>query len=230
MYPLSGSILRPDLYGVVEEAALMSESFIGLRAVPPLPVPTKSGQYPVIQRSTGNLLRNEVKRRGPTADYARISRATTTDTYDCVEYGIEELVDDSESRNYSRFFPVESKVLTYAYRQIQIAHEIRANTLLWDRSTWTATTSGTAYTAANRGSFDIGLDIDICKQAIMSRGESVTDLTLVMSLPQFNLIRSSTLLQNRIRGTISTDSLLLLDRQAVADALSIREVLVRHPR
>lgn len=226
MYPQSGAILRADLMGVVEEAALMSEEFIGLQVLPPLPVPNKAGQYPVIQRSGGNLLRNEVKRRGPTSDYARISRATTTDTYTCKEYGIEELVDDSEVRDYSRFFPVEAKVTTYAYRQVQLAHELRAAALLFNRGNFTATTSGTAYTAANRGTFDIGLDIDICKQAIKSRGESTSDLTLIMSEAQFNLIRSSTLLQNRIRGTISTDSLLLLTRQAVAEALAIKEVVV----
>lgn len=226
MYPQGNAILRADLRGVVEEAALMSEEFIGLKALPPLPVPNKAGQYPVIQRSGGNLLRNETKRRGPTSNYARLSRATTTDTYTCIEYGIEELVDDSENRDYSRFFPLEAKATTFAYRQVQLAHEIRAAAKLFDRSVFTATTSGTAYTAANRTSFDIGLDIDICKNAIKSRGESTANLTLIMSLPQFYLIRSSTLLQNRIRGTISTDSQLLLDRQAVADALGLKEVLV----
>ena len=56
MYPQGNAILRADLRGVVEEAALMSEEFIGLKALPPLPVPNKAGQYPVIQRSGGNLL------------------------------------------------------------------------------------------------------------------------------------------------------------------------------
>lgn len=226
MYPQGNSLLRADLRGVVEEASMMQEEFVGLKALPALPVPNKAGQYPVIQRAGGQLLRNIVQRRGPASDYARISRATTTDTYTCMEYGIEELIDDGENEDYSRFFNVASKALTYAYRQVWLAHEIRAAALLFNRANFTATTSATAYTAANLATFDVGLDIDIVKQGIKAAGESTVGLTAIMSEPTFNLIRASTRLQNRIRGTVGTDTFLTLDRQAVADALGLKEVLV----
>ncbi len=226
MYPQGNTLLRADLRGVVEEASMMQEEFVGLKALPPLPVPNKAGQYPVIQRAGGQLLRNLVQRRGPTADYARISRATTTDTYTCIEYGIEEAIDDGENEDYSRFFNVASKALTYAYRQVWLAHELRAATLLFNRGNFTATTSATAYTAANLATFNVGLDIDIAKQGIKSAGESTMDLTAIMSEPTFNLIRASTQLQNRVRGVQSTDTFLPLDRAAVADALGLKEVLV----
>jgi hypothetical protein len=47
-----------------------------------------------------------------------------------------------------------------------------------------------------------------------------------MSLNNFLRARQSTRLQNRIRGTISTDSQLTLTAQAMADALQVKEVLI----
>lgn len=226
MYSQGAAVLRADLRGVQEEAFNYSAGFIGARACPPLPVMARAGQYPRIQINAADLLRNEAKGRGPTANYARIARAVTTDTYTCQEYGLEELVDDSERNDYSRFFDMEAQAVKNIMRQVQLAHELRVSTVVNDRATWTATTSATAYTAANLASFDLGLDIDICKQAIASRGESVDNLTVVMSLNMFNLARASTRIQNRIRGTISTDSLLVLNKEALASALEVKEVLV----
>lgn len=228
---LGGAVLRADLAGVVEEAFCQDTLYIGAKALPPLPVPNRFGQYPVVKKATGNLLRNEVKPRGPGANYARITRQWESDTYSCQEYGIEAIVPDDNKEELSRFFDLESSETRWNYRQVQLAHEIRAKAVLFDRAAFTATTSATAYTAANVigngvNGFDVGLDIDIAKQAIQARGENVSGLSLVMSLNTFNLIRASNKLQNRVRGTISTDSQLTLDAQSIADALQVKEVLV----
>lgn len=226
MYSQGAAILRADLRGVQEEAFLWSEGLIGAKVCPPLPVMARAGQYPRIQIDAGNLLRNETKGRGPSASYPRIQRAITTDTYTCQEYGLEEPVDDSERNDYSRFFDMEAQAVKNVMRQVKLAHELRVATLAFDRATWVATTAATAYTAANIASFDIGLDVDVVKQAIAGRGESTSDLSVVMSLPIFNLARASTRLQNRIRGTISTDVLLNLSAEAMASALDVKEVLI----
>lgn len=225
-YPAGGAILRGDLRGVVEEAFRTSETYIGAQVMPPLPVMAKGGQYPTLKVNKGNLLRDEAKRRGPAANYARISRSYENDTYTAIEYGIEAVVDDSESNNLSRFFDLEATETRRAYGQIQLAHERRVKSKIFDPAVFSLTTSGTAYTEANLATFNVGLDIDAVKAAIQGRGEDVSQLTAVMSLAVFNRIRASTPLQNRIRGTISTDSFLVLDRQAVADALGIKNVLV----
>lgn len=226
MYAQGAAVLRADLRGVVEEAFLQSELYIGPKILPPLPVQAKAGQYPVIKKNGGNLLRNEVKARGPGANYARVARSYENDNYQCVEYGIEAIVDDSQRNDVSRFFNLEESETRFAMRQTQLAHEIRVKNKVFDPAVFSLTTSGTAYTSANLPSFNLGLDVDLVKQQIQGRGESVSDLIAVMSRPIFNIVRASTLLQNRIRGTISTDSQLVLDRQAVADALGLRDVLV----
>lgn len=226
MYSQGAAILRADLRGVQEEAFNWSEGLIGAQVCPPLPVMARAGQYPRIQIDAANLLRNETKGRGPSANYPRVQRAVTSDTYTCQEYGLEEAVDDSERNDYSRFFDMEAAAVKNIMRQVKLAHELRVSTVINNRATWTATTAATAYTAANIASFDIGLDVDVVKQAIASRGEDTNNLTVVMSLAMFNLARASTRLQNRIRGTISTDSLLNLSKQAMADALEVKQVLV----
>lgn len=227
MYSQGAAILRADLRGVVEEAALQSELFIGLKALPPLPVPQQYGQYPVVKKAAGNLLRNEAgKPRGPGGTYPRLSRAWENDNYSAIEYGAEVVVDDSQSKQISRFFDLHARELVWQYRQVQLAHEIRAAAKLFDTTAFSLTTAATAYTGANLASFDIGYDVDMAKQDIQSRGESTDNLTLVLSLPVFLRARQSTRLQNRIRGTLSTDAQLTLDEASFARALNIKQVLV----
>ena len=226
MQSLGGTQLRADLRGVAEEAYLQSELYIGPKVLPPLPVSAKAGQYPYISVTSGSLLRNEVKRRGPSANYARIARSFFNDNYTCIEYGVEAPVDDSNASDVARFFPLEATETRRALGQVQLAHEIRCAAKVFDPSVFSLTTSATAYTTANLSTFDLGLDVDTAKQAIQARGESTEGLTVVMSLPMFNRVRASTRIQNRIRGTISTDSQLVLTKDALAACLDVKEVLV----
>ena len=221
-----GAILRTDLRGVVEEAFLQSELFIGPKCCPPIPVQTEGGQYPVIQKNAGNLLRNEVKPIAAGGDYPRIIRSWVPDNYTCEEYGIEAIVPDKNARTIGRFFDLEARETVWAYRQVQIGHEIRVSTLLQNPNTFSTTTAAITYTSTNLTTFDVGLDVDSAKAQIQGRGENVDNLTLVMSYNNFLRIRASTKLQNRIRGTISTDAFLTLGTQAMADALQVKQVLI----
>ena len=226
MQSLGGALLRADLKGVVEEAFLQSDLYIGPKVLPPLPVPVRAGQYPVIKKNSGNLLRNDAKRRGAGANYARLNRNFENDNFTAIEYGIEAIVDDSNRNDVSRFFDLESTETRLAYRQIQLAHEIRVAAKIFDPSVFNLSTSATAYTAANLATFDLGLDIDLAKQEIQARGEDTSNLTVVMSAPMFNRVRASTRMQNRIRGTVSTDTSLVLSTDSLAQALGVKQVLV----
>ena len=226
MYSQGNTILRADLRGVVEEAFNQSTLFIGAKALPPLPVLAKAGQYPVVTRATGGLLKNNAKRRGPGTNYSRTTRAYTVDNYTTVEFGSEAVVPTDNAKDVGRFFDLEAAETRWKYRDVQLGHELRVKDVLFAPATFALTTSATAYTAAAAASFDVGLDIDEAKAQIMARGEDPTMLTAVMSMPVFNRIRSSTRLQNRIRGNRSTDAFLSLTAAEVASALGLKEVLV----
>ncbi len=226
MYSQGATVLRADLRGVVEEAMNTTETYIGLKAIPALPVPARAGQYPVITKASGGLLKDNAKRRGPGANYSRTQRAYSNDTYTCVEYGSEAVVPVDSANDVSRFFDLESAETRWKYREVQISHERRAKTLLFDPATFSLTTAATNYTAALAATFDVGLDMDDAKAQILGRGESVDGLTAVMSLAVFNRLRSSTRLQNRLRGTVSSDTYLALSPEAVAQALGLKEILI----
>jgi hypothetical protein len=227
MYSQGATIIRADLRGVVEEAMNTSETYIGLKAVPALPVTAKAGTYPVVTKATGSLLKDNAKRRAPGSNYSRTQRAYTNDTYTCIEYGSEAIVPVDTAKDVGRFFDLEAAETRWKYREIQISHERRAKTLLFDPATFSLTTSATAYTAALAATFDVGLDIDDAKAQILGRGESVDNLSAVMSLAVFNRIRKSTRLQNLVRGAgVSTDSTLALSPEAVAQALGLKEILI----
>jgi hypothetical protein len=226
MYSQGAAVLRHDIRGMVEEGVRQGELYIGLKALTPLPVTAKAGQYPKVTLAGAGLLKNNAKRRGPGSAYGRTVRSYTNDNYTCIEYGGEAVIPDDDARDVSRFFDLASKELMWKQREVQLAHELRTKTTLFNPATFSLTTSATAYTEANLATFDLGLDIDSAKQQIQQRGESVDSLTAIMSLSVFNRVRASTRLQNRIRGTVSTDTQLILDAQALADALGLKEVLV----
>jgi hypothetical protein len=136
------------------------------------------------------------------------------------------VVPDKNARTIGRFFDLEARETVWAYRQVQLGHEIRVANLLQAPSTFSTTTAAITYTSTNLSTFDIGLDVDSCKAQIQGRGENVDNLTLVMSYNNFLRARASTKLQNRIRGTISTDAFLTLGTQAMADALQVKQVLI----
>lgn len=226
MYPLGAVILRADLRGVVEEAFNQGALYIGAKVMPPIGVPAAAGQYPKITKNTGNLLRDETKRRGRGANYARLKRAWESDNYTTIEYGVEVPIDDSDEKDLSRFFSLEATETRRTYEQVQLAHERRVKAAIFNETNFNKITSATAYTAANLATFDIGYDIDLAKAEIANRGENAQNLSVVMSYNMFLRARASTRLQNRIRGTISTDSQLVLSKEAMAEALGVKEVLI----
>jgi hypothetical protein len=223
-----GAILRSDLMTVVEEALLSESLYIGTKVMPPLGVDTKNGQYPKLRINSGNMLRDEAKRRAPGANYARTSRKWEQDSYDTIEYGLESPVDDSSAADIGRFFSLETTEARLTQRQLLLGHERRVASAIFAPTVFGLTTSATAYTVANLGTFDIAFDIDLAKLSIKGRGESTAaaGLIAVMSENVFLRARQSTRLQNRIRGTVSTDTNLVLQPADLAAAFGVREVLV----
>ena len=229
MYANNGAVFRADISGVVVEAGTYEEGLIGARVAPVANVPTKDGQYPRFRLGTGNLLQREANlNRAPGAHYARGSLAYEQDTYATAEYGFELPLDYVDRADTSRFFDAAVITADQAKRKILLDYEIRVAEMTFNQTNYgTATNSGTAYTLANIATFDVGLDVDIAKGRLLSKGESDNALSVVMSRDVFTRIRASTKLQNRLRGIgVAADTILQVDEQAVAEALGVKEVLI----
>ena len=227
MYTNSAAVFRGDVAGVLEQAKDWETNLIGLRVMPVLNVPVRAGQYPAFKLKEGQLLKNDVKNRAPYSTFARGTRSYTQETYNALEYGYEEAVDDTVVADISRFFDAEVVAAKLARRKLLLAHEVRVASAVFNSSNFTATNSSTAYTSANLATFDIGYDIDLAKDRLLANGESVNNLRVVIPYNVWTLARASTKFQNRLRGIgISSDTILNASTQAAADVFGVQEVLI----
>lgn len=227
--PVAGAILRADIAGVIEDALYSDELLIGTRVFPPLPVDERNGQYPRLTiESAAMLASDDVKRRGPTADYARKDRKWISDTYSCIEYGLEGLLGDDTVNDLSRFFDAEATTARLTQTDLLLAHERRVAGAVINEGNFAAITGSTAYTEANIEVLDLGLDVDLAKEAIRKRGESVNPSRLVCVIPGslWPVVRASKKLQQRVFGLSRSADTRPLTPAEMAEALEVREVLI----
>src|SRR3954469_24601679 len=99
MYSSSGATIRGDLNTFVQEGLAVDNFFIGPMVMPPWEVDLKSGTYPVLKKTNGALLKSGSTVREAKGSYGEIDRAWDSDTYDCIDRGLEELIDDTQQRD-----------------------------------------------------------------------------------------------------------------------------------
>ena len=164
----SSASIRTDLNEVVKENMYGAGDYIGLNAMPLRGVDAKGGTFGKInfaQQATGATIK-----RAPGAGYGRQIREATTDTYNCEEYGIEEVVDDSEKENLSRYFDAEQDAALSATGVIRGEQEARLAAILFDdSSTFTSyKTDGTDWSTVATGT-----PIDDIRTALQGMKEQV---------------------------------------------------------
>ena len=227
MYTNSAAIFRGDIAGVVEQAKDYEAGLIGTAVMPILDVPVRAGQYPSFVLKEGQLLKSDVKNRAPYGSFARGTRAFNQETYSALEFGYEEAVDDTVTLDVARFFDAEVIAAKLAKRKLLLAHELRVAAKIFDNTVFTATNSGTAYTTANLATFDAGADVQEAIDRLLAKGESTSNLKVVIPYAVWTRIRASTKFQNRLRGAgISSDTILNASTQAAAEVFGVAEVLI----
>jgi hypothetical protein len=227
MYTNSAAVFRGDIAGVLEQAKDWETGLIGTRVMPILNVPVLAGQYPSFKLKEGQLLKSDVKVRDPYSTFPRGTRSFTQETYTALEYGYEEAVDDVIAADVSRFFDAEVVAAKLSRRKLLLAHELRVAGQIFSTGNFTSTNSGTAYTNANIATFDVGEDVQLAIDRLLSKGESTSNLRVVIPYPVWTRIRASTKFQNRLRGAgISSDTILNASTQAAAEVFGVSEVLI----
>ena len=228
--PSSGATIRSDINIKVEEAASADDFFIGIQAMPPLGVDAKSGTYPKIQIAAGELLTQGATERSRGGSYGQVTRQWTSDTYDCVDRGLEEPVDDIEARDLARFFNLEVATARWVLRNMMLAHEVRAAAALVNATTFGAgTNSATAYTEANIATLSFVADVLAAIERVRNNGTNPD--TIILSSTVYNRIRRGTLVTNFVSGSVGKGSEVTASTlaQAFGDE-GIRQVLVGKAR
>ena len=226
-YISGGTSIRADINQALLEAPNADTGLVGAEIFPLLPVEAKSGSYLKVQLAQADLLNNDTKARDAGAGYARAIRAFGTDTYDTIEYGLEELIDDGFRADANRFFDLEASSARFLLRQIKLGHEKRVNDIV-NAATTPFTTADqsaiSAYTNANLGNIDVAGDVANARTEINKLGYEAN--TVIMSAPVFERIRRTTKLQNQFFGVVSDTGGRLLSEAEIAAALGVAKVLV----
>lgn len=231
MQQTGNTLLRADIAGVLEDALTTDRWFMGAQIAPPLPVDEQAGQYPQIKINEANLMRDVAAPRQRGSDYKRITGQLTRGSYETQEFGFEQVIDDDDVADNSRFFDLATRLTLQRTRQLQLRHEKLVRDVAFSPSVFPLITSGTAYTNANITSFDVADDVENALNEIAGRGEN-PDTRSVAIVPEavYRRIKASTRLQNRVRGIASTDTQLNLTEAQIADALGVGRVMVLKAR
>jgi hypothetical protein len=232
MYPSSGATIRADINAKVEEAAVLDRTFIGPLIMPALPVEAKSGQYPKIQIAGGELASSMAVERSRGSAYGEVSRNWTTDTYDCIDRGLEEAIDDADQKDIARFFNLEVATAQWLRRNVQLAHETRVQAAIFNTTNFGAATNSTvAYTSGNLATIDFPADVIAAVERVADNG--VVPNTIVMGPQVMARLLLTTKLQTWVRGSLKGQVDLPMSAANLASAfgdLGISQVLVGRTR
>ena len=222
---LSYTTIRADIaQAVFEGLSNKNNLFIGTEVMPVFSSDVKSGAYLKLNIGDSETLNDDALKIAAGAGYPRTSRRFTSDSFDAIEYGLEEVLPDSNRRDLDRFFDTEVNIAAMLLRQIQISHEARVASATFAANGLTAISASAAYTDANITSFDVPGDVASAKLELAKYG--VLANTLIMSMPVFERIRRSAKVQNQFFGIVPSDQSRLLSEGEVAAAVGVDRVLV----
>jgi hypothetical protein len=222
---LSYTTIRADIaQAVFEGLSNKNNLFIGTEVMPVFSSDVRSGAYLKLNLGDSEALNYDALKIAAGAGYPRTSRRFTSDSFDAIEYGLEEVLPDSNRRDLDRFFDTEVNIAAMLLRQIQVSHEARVASAAFAANGLTAISASAAYTDANITSFDVPGDVAAAKLELAKYG--VLANTLIMSMPVFERIRRSAKVQNQFFGIVPSDQSRLLSEGEVAAAVGVDRVLV----
>jgi len=222
---LSYTTIRADIaQAVFEGLSNKNNLFIGSEVMPVFSSDVRSGAYLKLNLGDSEALNEDALKIAAGAGYPRTSRRFTSDSFDAIEYGLEEVLPDSNRRDLDRFFDTEVNIAAMLLRQIQVSHEARVASATFAANGLTAISATAAYTDANITSFDVPGDVAAAKLELAKYG--VLANTLIMSMPVFERIRRSAKVQNQFFGIVPSDQSRLLSEGEVAAAVGVDRVLV----
>jgi hypothetical protein len=223
MYPNATS--RPEISVFLEEAAQAESYFIAPSIMPVYSVKARAGRYPRIRIRDGALLKGESTKRGPTGTYNEVDRKFEWDTYDCVDRGLTERVDDVVEEEFADFFEAEVLTSKLVARALGIDYEKRVADLIMNSANFTATAGAVNYTEANLATINFPKDLMDAKTRLARKG--VTPNMMIITDTLFNRIRRSTLLQNFLYGNLgSGTSYRMVNQEDIAKAFNLTQCLV----
>jgi hypothetical protein len=224
-YNTTDAVPRQDISTLLMEAVHQEKHYIGQYLLPVYPSAREHGRYPKFRKGKGELLKGESQKRNATGTYNESMNEFEWDSYMTEEYGHESRVDDTVAKQMADFFDAEMVSAKFCMNKVMQDYEAECAAALFNASTFTAANGSVAYTEALLNTIDFPLDVQTVLEALTLIGEQPN--TMVLSLPVWNRVRRSKLLQTYLYGHLNTSiggSNITTD--AVADAFGIPNIVI----
>lgn len=194
--PVDHALTAKVIEGLADRA-----DFCGLRIAPAMGQQSLSTNYPIIELEDGEMMRSNMARRVPGADFkkvdAKIGLDTSTVEGDGVDVNIPLEVQEDTSESGLDALAVYGEE---AYLNGLRLHESRVAELT-QGSSFTSAQGSVAYTAANIATIDLAQDIQAAIRRVKSQAEKAN--TIVMSGTLWDRLRFTDKLQAFIAGSIN---------------------------
>lgn len=235
MYQNTAAIIRHDLNAFVEEAAKSDEHLFGNKILPTYSTNARAGIYPKIEIATGELLKKDSTLRAPTGTYNETTRKFKTSTYECLDRGLEERIDDVLVKDYDKFFDVEVLTSKLIMRTLKMDYESRVfGVLQGGGNASTLSVDAQAYGSANEWGDETEIGNWDFAKVVMDAVKSMTKLgetpnTLVLSSTQWNYIRRLSKLNTFLYGNLGSGvGYKLINDTDIGKAFGVKNVYITH--
>ena len=223
-YSNAGAIIRHDINSYVLQAASVETTLVAQKVLPALSVSSRAATYPKIKVSKGELLKAAADTlRGANGSYNEISRSYESDSYDCLDRGLEERIDDAFTRDMDRFFDNEKITAQMLLRNIMLAAEVRCAAKVMDTGVFTTTNGSVAYSEGNIATIDFAADLSAAQERLAMYGQVAN--TLVLNLKMWNRIRRSTKFQAYLFGNLPSGISRTVKPQDVGDEFGLNVIV-----
>jgi hypothetical protein len=195
----SYAVPRADLGEAISEyEGANADMFVGTGILPVLDVVRKDGTLPRIPRE--NTKRSTATHANG-GNFNRVTMSAEDLTYNCLDYGLEAQLTDTDRQHYRFDFDAELETAEVIKRQILIERETRIKDLVWNTSTWTGAALFTDVSAApwDAAASDAIAHVLAAKEKVRSGSGFEAD-SMMISAATLNNLLGNTGIKNRFPG------------------------------
>lgn len=220
----ANSTIRPDLGMLAYEFFMQSAAngYIGLELFPLFETAKKTADYPTI--TAKSMLSTPETKRAARSAYGRSDYVLDEGSYNCVNHGWEEPVDDEERALYAEYFDAEEIATQRATGIILRSQEIRIAAKALDTNSIHGTAAGVKWDTI--ATADPRTDVNNAVELIRKRTGLLAN-AIAMSRSRFLKILNTTKFLEAMKYTVAIQAQPFeVQKQAVALYLGIDKVLV----
>jgi len=223
----SGSYAAPRMdLGVafMEASATMNrDKFIAPQVLPTFRTNRKAATFTGTTRES--ILQDKDAQRAARSGYNRINTEGVDISYDCPEYGLEHVVDDSERSLYENDFDADAVAAEVLAHAVLLQMEKRAHSAIFNTTTWTGASLYTDNSSAPWDSASTDAIGQVLAAAELVRQNcGMKPNALILSEIQAKNLTLNTAIINRFPGA----ALITLEmlRQAIASIFGVQRLIV----